>query len=239
MAAIGDRRVARQAVRLFLKGRVTAQLADGRRVGLERKEAGLLAYLALEGVSSRSRLAGLLWPEGNEERARANLRQRLARLRRAVGEAVVDDGCGLRLADGVTLDLQNAGELLAALHYDDCSEFDQWLSRHRCSARAQDRERLLAQAQRLMDSGRFDEAVQRAEQAIAADPVAETGYRQLMKWYCLRGDRAAAVDVWDRCKEVLRREYGLTPSRQTDELGRAILRAGGPADTGREPGSGL
>jgi DNA-binding SARP family transcriptional activator len=239
MAAIGDRRVARQAVRLFLKGRVTAQLADGRRVGLERKEAGLLAYLALEGVSSRSRLAGLLWPEGNEERARANLRQRLARLRRAVGEAVVDDGCGLRLADGVTLDLQNAGELLAALHYDDCSEFDQWLSRHRCSARAQDRERLLAQAQRLMDSGRFDEAVQRAEQAIAADPVAETGYRQLMKWYCLRGDRAAAVDVWDRCKEVLRREYGLTPSRQTGELGRAILRAGEPADTGREPGSRL
>jgi DNA-binding SARP family transcriptional activator len=237
MAAIGDRRVAREKVRLFLRGRAAAQLADGRRVELERKEAGLLAYLALEGVSSRSRLAGLLWPEGDEERARANLRQRLARLRRAIGEAVVDDGPGLRLAEGVILDEQAAGELLAALDYDDCSEFDQWLSRHRCATQAQDRERLLAEAQRLMDTDRFDEAVRRAEQAIAADPAAETSYRQLMKWYYLRGDSAAAVAVWDRCKDVLRREFGLTPSPQTSELGRAILQARQPPTRPCGPGS--
>jgi DNA-binding SARP family transcriptional activator len=228
MGAVSDQSLTPDRIRLFLRGEAFALLADGRRVALERKEAGLLAYLALEGPSSRSRLAGLLWPDGCEEGARGNLRQRLARLRRSVGEAVVDDGHALRLASGVTLDSQGTGELLSTLHYDDCTEFDQWLSRRRCAVQAQDRERLLSEAQRLIDTDRFAAAVEVAEQAIAADPVAEEGYRRLMRWYYLRGDRSAAISVWDRCKEVLRREYGLSPSDQTAQLGRAILEAEKP-----------
>jgi len=229
MGAIGDRPLTPDRIRLFLRGEAFALLADGRRVALERKEAGLLAYLALEGPSSRSRLAGLLWPEGREDGARGNLRQRLARLRKSVGEAVVDDGHALRLASGVTLERQGNGELLSTLHYDDCTEFDEWLSRRRFAVQAQDRERLLSEAQRLIDADRFADAVRVAEQAIAADPVAEEGYRRLMRWYYLRGDRSAAIAVWDRCKQVLRREYGLSPSDQTAQLGRAILEAQRPS----------
>jgi len=217
--------LAADRIRLSLRGEAAAQLGDGSRVALERKEAGLLAYLALEGRTSRSTLAGLLWPEGDEERARGNLRQRLARLRKSIGEAVVDDGHGLRLADRVTLDPHGAGELLRTLHYDDCAEFDQWLSRRRCAAQAQDRERLLERAQQLIDTDRFADAVELAEQAIAVDPAAEEGYQRLMRWYYLRGDRAAAIGVWDRCKDVLRREYGLAPSSQTATLGHTILQA--------------
>jgi DNA-binding SARP family transcriptional activator len=235
MGALSDRPQAPACIRLFLRGEAFALLADGRRVALERKEAGLLAYLALEGPSSRSRLAGLLWPTGCEEGARGNLRQRLARLRRAVGEAIVDDGRALRLASGVTLDHQTGGELLSTLHYDDCTEFDQWLNRRRCAVQAQDRERLLNEAQRLVDTDRFGDAVKVAEQAIAADPVAEEGYRRLMRWYYLRGDRSAAIAVWDRCKEVLRREYGLSPSDQTAQLGRAILEADRPTTVNWPP----
>jgi DNA-binding SARP family transcriptional activator len=221
MKATGDRHL--DTIVLFLRNEAAALLPDGRRVELERKEAGLLAYLALEGPSSRSRLAGLLWPDGAEERARGNLRQRLTRLRKSIGEAVVDDGNALRLATGVSIDTQSAGQLLSTLHYDDCPEFDQWLSRCRCSAQAQERERLLAEAQRMIDAGRFGEAVRLAEHAIACDPAAEEGYRRLMRWHYLRGDRAAAIAVWDRCKDVLRREYGLTPSVQTAQFGQAIL----------------
>jgi DNA-binding SARP family transcriptional activator len=228
MGVVRDRPLAPDRIRLFLRGEAFALLADGRRVALERKEAGLLAYLALEGPSSRSRLAGLLWPDGHEEGARGNLRQRLARLRKSIGQAVVDDGHALRLASGVTLEERGTGELLSTLHYDDCTQFDEWLTRRRCAVQAQDRERLLGQAQRLIDADRFAEAIQLAEQAIAADPVAEEGYRRLMRWYYLRGDRSAAITVWDRCKEVLRREYGLTPSDQTAQLGRAILEAQRP-----------
>ncbi|MBP7668809.1 MAG: hypothetical protein KA774_18330, partial [Burkholderiaceae bacterium] len=44
---------------------------------LERKHAALLAWLHLEGPTPRGRLAGLLWPDVPEDRARGNLRQRL------------------------------------------------------------------------------------------------------------------------------------------------------------------
>src|SRR5258708_8378147 len=168
MEAIGNRPL--DTIRLFLRSEAAALLADGRRVELERKEAGLLAYLALEGPSSRSRLAGLLWPDGAEERARGNLRQRLTRLRKSIGEAVVDDGQALRLAARVSIDMQSAGHLLSTLHYDHCPDFDQWLSRCRCSVQAQERERLLAEAQRMIDAGRFGDAVRLAEQAIGCEP---------------------------------------------------------------------
>jgi len=204
-------------------------LSDGRRIELERKEAGLLAYLALEGSATRSRVAGLLWPDGSEQRARSNLRQRLARLRRSVGEIVVDDGQVLRLAQGVTLEPDGVSQLLATQHYDDCAEFDEWLERRRCAGQAQERERLLAEGQHLLDAGHFAEAVEMAERAIAVDPAAEEGYCKLMRWYYLRGDRAAAIAVWDRCKEVLRREYGLAPSPQTMLLGHAIVGSQRPA----------
>jgi DNA-binding SARP family transcriptional activator len=223
MGAVNHRQTVADGIRLFLNGEAAARLTDGGRVELERKAAGLLAYLALEGPSSRSRLAGLLWPDGDEERARANLRQCLARLRKSIGQAVTDDGQALRLATHVALDTQRAGDLLSTLHYDDCAEFDQWLSRRCRAAQAQRREHLLAAAQRLIDADRFCEAVQLAEQAIAADPAVEEGYCRLMRWYYLRGDRGAAVAVWDRCKDVLRREYGLAPSSETAQLGHAIL----------------
>ena len=63
---------------------------DGQTVtGFESgKVRALLAYLATqpESAHSRSVLTGLLWPEQSEDVARANLRQALSNLRRALGD---------------------------------------------------------------------------------------------------------------------------------------------------------
>jgi hypothetical protein len=66
--------------------------ADGGVVGLEQKDALLLAYLASRGRPPRSRLAALLWPDVDPERARANLRQRLFRLRKSLGRDLLEGG---------------------------------------------------------------------------------------------------------------------------------------------------
>ncbi len=102
---------------------------------LDRRSAGLLAVLALDGPTPRSRLAGLLWPDSPEDAARANLRQRLKRLRTALGDELVipDDILRLRpdvLVDAVQLEslaftgeysaaLKLEGELLAGFDFDD------------------------------------------------------------------------------------------------------------------------
>src|SRR5690606_40408245 len=61
---------------------------DGRFVETDtRKAVALLAYLALtRSYQTREVLAALLWPEMNEERARAGLRRTLSALRAAVGD---------------------------------------------------------------------------------------------------------------------------------------------------------
>lgn len=60
------------------------------------KARALLVYLALTGQShSRQTLAGLLWPDVQEESARTSLRTALAQLRKAVGDHVLADRHGL------------------------------------------------------------------------------------------------------------------------------------------------
>src|SRR4030081_1988284 len=54
-----------------------------------RPAQSLLAYLALSAGSAhrRERLAGLLWPDADEDNARANLRHALWRIRKAIEPA--------------------------------------------------------------------------------------------------------------------------------------------------------
>lgn len=105
---------------------------------LARKDAALLALLAIDGPMPRSRVAALLWPEAGPQAARNSLRQRLFRLRRAAGSDVIEHAIQLRLAARVQLDLTTplagltgnapaARELLGAFDYRDCNELDRWV----------------------------------------------------------------------------------------------------------------
>ena len=84
------------------------------------KRAGLLVYLAVENRSeyvSRDALLALFWPEYDESRARAALRQALAFLRRTLGETAIltrgDDG--VRVDQSVVAcDVRDFRELLRA-----------------------------------------------------------------------------------------------------------------------------
>lgn len=73
------------APQLRLIGKAVCLHGAGQVLALEHKDALMLAYLALEGPTPRQALAALLWPEVDAARARANLRQRLFRLRRSLG----------------------------------------------------------------------------------------------------------------------------------------------------------
>ncbi len=81
---------------------------DATVVPLERKDAALLALLAFDGPTSRSRAAALLWPDADADKARNSLRQRLFRLRRAAGTELIEPDESLRLADRVEHNLRLA-----------------------------------------------------------------------------------------------------------------------------------
>lgn len=214
---------------LRIHGPAQLTLEDGGALALSAREAALLAWLHLQGPTTRAQLAGLLWPLGDDAKARANLRQTLARLRRAAGDVLAEDDGVLRLAASVALDPAATGELLAGLHFDDAPELAEWLAARRDDARRGRQRERLGDAQARLADGDLDGALALADAVLADEPESEQAWRLRMEICYLNGDRAAAIDAWDACREALRRAFGVAPSAETNELGRLIVASAAPA----------
>lgn len=80
--------------------------ADGDPVPLTVREQRLTALLALHGVQPRALVAGLLWPETDEHRARQNLRAAVATLLRLAPGLVVASHLALDLHPDVDVDVR-------------------------------------------------------------------------------------------------------------------------------------
>ena len=210
--------------------------AAGRSRPIEWRDALLLAYLALEGPTPRRVLAARLWPGVDLERARANLRQRLFRLRRSLGRDLIEAGELAVLCADLDIDLHagdatGAGELLQGLDEGEAGGLGEWLAEARGRRR---RSHLLALAERataLEARGELAPALVAAAQLVEADPTSEPGHRRLMRLHHLRGDRAAALAAFDHCCDALQRLLGVAPDAETEAL-RARVEAGT-----REPGA--
>ena len=218
-------------LRLF--GAATLALDDGVDIALAAREAALLAWLHLEGPTPRARLAALLWPSGDEARGRTNLRQTLARLRRAAGDVLAEDDGVLALASDVRVLPAEGGELLAGLQFDDADELGEWLAARRDDTRRARQRAALAAAQQCLAAGDPDGALAQADAMLALEPESEQAWRVRMEALYLAGDRAAAIAAWDECREALRRAFGVAPSQATNELGRLIMDSAGGGAAGK------
>lgn len=68
-------------------------------------------------------------------------------------------------------------------------------------------------------------AIEMAEQAIALDPMQETGYRLLMEAELARGDGIAALRAFERCEQIMKAEFGASPSPRTTEVAERVRRS--------------
>uniref|UniRef100_A0A7C3DV55 Bacterial transcriptional activator domain-containing protein n=1 Tax=Meiothermus ruber TaxID=277 RepID=A0A7C3DV55_MEIRU len=228
--------------RLEVLGVPTLHIQNRQLRPLERKTAGLLAYLSLEGSTSRSKLAGLLWPESTESTARNNLAQALRRLKQAAGAEVVRGGDVLELL-GLTVDVallqvahfagrhlelaEARGVLLEGCDYDDCPDFDDWLLVQREKLAELRRMSLAALSDGLEQAGQYREALAYAERLLEQDLLSEVAHRRVMRLLYLSGDRPAALKAYERCQTVLKRELGVAPLAETQMLAAQITQGAG------------
>ncbi len=189
----------------------------GTRHALQVKDAFLLAYLALEGPRARAQLCVLLWPDASPPQARTNLRQRLLRLKRQLGAALIVGNRTLALSDAIDV-VVDGGELLGGLDADPDTALGDWLDRTRSRRRDDARNALLSQADAHEAAGRLPEALACVQDLLALDPAAEPVHQRAMRVHYLRGDRAAAAAAYQRCVESLRRELGVSPAPDTQQL---------------------
>ena len=80
-------------------------------------------------------------------------------------------------------------------------------------------------AEACLRSGDEAEAAKWAEETIALEPYRETGYRRLMEAHAAAGNRAEALRVYERCRELLATELGAYPSPETESIYRELLEA--------------
>jgi YVTN family beta-propeller protein len=84
---------------------------------------------------------------------------------------------------------------------------------------------LNALADACLRLGDAPQAAKWAEQTIALEPFRETGYRRLMEAHAAAGNRAEALRVYGRCRQLLAEELGAYPSPETESIYRGLLEA--------------
>lgn len=216
----------------------------------------LLAYLAVEGETSKASLAALFWPDAPALAARRNLRQLLHRLRadlpasdallHAEGEqlslapACHSDVAAFLQSDqsiepGAQLALYR-GQFLQDLPLDGAgAELPAWVAqvRERCRARAA--ALALGLAHGLVRQDRQDEALAMALQALQHDPDQREALHLAMLLHARTGAPEQALALYRDWERRLISDAAVLPAPETHALYRHILQT--VADGGgRSPG---
>ena len=208
-------------------------------------------------VQSREHLAFRLWPESSESQARTNLRQLLHHLRRALPVECsllatdnltvhwrLDTGCSIDVAEfeaavaraadaGKASDFTTARDSLeeaARLYQDDLLPglYDEWLQPKRDQLRQQHVEVLSRLATLLEMANDYPAAIRHAARLVAADPLRETSYQLLMRLHIRNDDRGSALRVYHQCMRTLKRELGISPAIETQDLFTQALKSERP-----------
>jgi DNA-binding SARP family transcriptional activator len=237
---VRDAERSRAPARLVLLGGFSL-LLDGQEVLLPTNAQRVLAGL---GVGQRTHLsqprlvfAERLWSESLMERAQANLRTALWRIRQADPGLISTAHDRLQLGSSVRVDvheslaqakrlLSESDEPLAAgdsqvepLVQDLLPGWDDdWLLLERERVRQIHLHALEALSTRLRVSGRFGRAIEAALAAVAAEPLRESAHNALMAAHLGEGNIAEAHRQYRRYERILWDELRLSPLHTFDQL---------------------
>lgn len=222
----------------------------------QRHPLALLAMLATapDGTLSRGKLAGLFWSEASESRARNRLSTHVHRIRRSLGEDVVESvGDDLRLnVDVLACDVHRfeeaiaAGELSTAVglyegpfldgfRLRDAPAFEKRTERVRRRLRTDFRDALEALAEQAEERGEPDRAAHWWRKRANEDPYDGRVIHQLMRCLADAGNPAAAVRAARVHGRMMQAELGLEAVEEVRELA-ARLREASPGDGERASG---
>jgi DNA-binding SARP family transcriptional activator/TolB-like protein/Flp pilus assembly protein TadD len=233
-------------LRLNLFGHMTVVDSKGRTyLPRTRKSRALLAVLAMASPKPvlRQHLASLLWSRREQEQARGSLRQSVHELQDTLGptwahvffadrhhlslrgQALDIDAHSLIQPTAPSSETLDRFEeiLLEDLNGLDPA-FDHWLGEERGRFQRIGRtigESLLAKCESV------EAALDLAEQLLSIDRRHEGAWRTIMRSHAERGDLAAAMASYDRCRGVLAEIADARPSQETEDLIELIRAQGG------------
>ncbi|WP_188972873.1 AfsR/SARP family transcriptional regulator [Deinococcus aerolatus] len=202
----------------------------GRPLGLTAPRLlSLLAYLHLQGPTPRQALACTFWPG----RGAAHVRQALYTLRTLPGaDEWLAHGSSVAVSAYSDLDevwhhlgrqdyapalalLWPRRPLLGGLFSGASTEFEEWLEGQQAALDRAHLNALLSYAHDLQGRGEREQAREYLRRTLEVDPLDERGYRALMTLEHAAGQMAEALEVFEACRVILKRELDTLPQPET------------------------
>ncbi len=239
-------------LRIELLGDLQMRSETGSLVNVSAKKSqALLAYLGVKPSqrASREKIASLLWSSTGPDQARQSLRQTLSTLRKELAQVAPDekllieesDLLGLNesvvecdvasfetlVATGTEEALSKAAELYRGDFLDGFTineeRFDQWVlgerdRLHRMALRGH-----MALLEMQSRRGGIDDAIATGQHSLRIDVLQEPVHRALMRLYVQSGDLVNALQQYELCAKVLKRELRVDPDAETKNVHREIV----------------
>lgn len=235
---------------LFLLGRPQVYV-DGQAVNgfNTRKDQALLAYLAATGSThSRETLAGLLWSELPEEKARRNLRHALSHLQKVIGPdwLTTEHGVALTQDQPWSVDVQllrsaltllarrpaerqtvdslarvlslYRGEFLQGFHVQEAVHFEEWLLAQREELRLLSLHGLETLGEHCLAQGAYAPGLTATHRLLQLEPWLESAHCLQMKLLAQSGRCADALAQYEKCCQILAAELDVAPLPETTLL---------------------
>ncbi len=202
------------------------------------KRLALLAYLCVaspRGFYRRDTLLGLFWPDSDQAHARTSLRNALHVLRHSLGETVLtsrgDEEVGIDpdsvWCDAVAFEhkagsdsVEDAvdlyrGDFLIGFFVDDAAGFERWAETERMRLRSLAARSARVAAERREKEQNLTDAIKLARRAVELTDTDERAVRRLVELLARAGDRAGALQAYDKFAHHLADQFGAEPSTDT------------------------
>jgi DNA-binding SARP family transcriptional activator len=209
----------------------------------------LFFYLLFSGATSREKISLDFWPDSTPSRVRSNFHTTLYRVRQALGENIIvfkddhyavnpdlDIWCDahefealvrkarpLSFRDARTEDLWfhaatlYQGDFLPQLEGDWVADYRELLNEYYL-------ESLISLGECARARRDMTEAIKMYKQALKVDPFREDVHRSLITCYAERGERRKIFLHYRDLQDLLSRELGVEPSRETAALVKSLLK---------------
>jgi len=215
-----------------------------------KKSQALLAYLGVKPSQrvSREKIASLLWSSTGPDQARQSLRQTLSTLRKELVQLSPDERILIEENDLLGLDETNVscdvaafeslvaagteesllkastlyrGDFLDGFQINE-ERFDQWVIAERDRLHRMALRGNMALLEMQSRRGATDDAIATAQRSLRIDILQEPVHRALMRLYMQSGDLLNALQQYETCAKVLKRELRIEPDAETKALHREI-----------------
>lgn len=208
------------------------------RLNLSLKKAeAMVYYLAIEGKTSREKLATLLWGAKDESSAYNNFRNALYLLHRNLPEGFIRSDrrtVSLSKMECDMIDIDKIADLntpvspcifkdfLEEFDIKDSSEFDKWLMVTRTQIKKKIADKLKERITQCYDAEDEDKLENALESMLKIDPFDEDSILELMELYAKHGEVAHSATVYREYRVRLREELGLLPSDRAEVFFRKL-----------------